>query len=84
MSEPGKFQYSTYPPSPLPPEKTMEKKHGKKTTRGWGVFFIFDTLSIRLIFGPPIDGVDCYCESAGQLVYGPHIGFLGHFDSLPV
>jgi hypothetical protein len=26
------------------------------------------------------DVVDCSCESAGQSVYGPRIGFLGHFS----
>jgi hypothetical protein len=30
-----------------------------------------------------VDVVSCSCESAGQLVYGPQIGFLGH-RSLPV
>jgi hypothetical protein len=45
----------------------------------------------KAYFGPPIgvmvclskcpDGVvDCFCESVGQSVYRPRIGFLGHFD----
>jgi hypothetical protein len=65
----------------------------KKRKKGGGAFFVsFGTLSITLVFfGVPIasmfclrkcrdDVVDCSCESAGQLLYGPRIGFLGLFD----
>jgi hypothetical protein len=56
------------------------------------MFYFFDTLSITLVVsGLPFGGlvclrkcrddvVDCSCESARQLVYGPRIGFLGPFD----
>jgi hypothetical protein len=72
------------PLSPLPPEKTHTKN------KGVGAGFL-DTLSITLVvsglpFGSLLclgkfrdDVVDCSCESAGQSVYGPRIGFLGHF-----
>jgi hypothetical protein len=44
-----------------------------------------------VVFGLPIGGVVCLskcrdgvvdssCESAGQSMYGPRIGFLGHFN----
>jgi hypothetical protein len=44
-----------------------------------------------VVSGPPFGGMVCLqecrddvvdgpCESAGQLVYGPRIGFLGHFS----
>jgi hypothetical protein len=74
-----------FPPCP------QKKRHKKK--QGAGACFIFDTLSIILVVsGPPFGGlvclgkcqddvIDCSCESAGQSVYGPRIGFLGHFGS---
>jgi hypothetical protein len=85
ISELGELRYSPFPPAP----KNKQKKKTKK--QGGGAYFIFDTLSITLIVsGPPIGGmvclrkcrdniVDCSCESAGQSVYGPRIGFLGLF-----
>jgi hypothetical protein len=59
------------------------------------MFHFFDTLSITLVVSDPPFGslvclskchddvVDYSCESAGQLVYGPRIGFLGPFDPFP-
>jgi hypothetical protein len=83
----GSFGTPLYPLLPCPGKmKNTTKK------QGGGAGFIFDTLSSTLVVScPPIgsvvclskccdDVVDCSCESAGQLVYGPRIGFLGHFD----
>jgi hypothetical protein len=82
--EPREFRHSPFPPSSL-------KKGEKKIKQGGGAYFIFDILSITLVVsGLPIDGVvclskcsddvvDCSCECAGQLVYGPRISFLGHY-----
>jgi hypothetical protein len=60
---------------------------------GFGINLVFlNTLSIILVVsGLPIGGlvclskccidvVDCSCESAGQSLYGPRIGFLRHFN----
>jgi hypothetical protein len=87
MNELGSF---STPLSPLSP-KNKQKKTQKNKEAGRVLFF--DTLSITLVVsGPPFGGlvclrkcrddVDCSCESAGQLVHGPRIGFLGPFDPL--
>jgi hypothetical protein len=67
------------------------KKDAKKN-KGVGRVLFFDILSITLVVsGQPIGGVvclskcrvdvvDCSFESAGQLVYGPRICFLGYCD----
>jgi hypothetical protein len=74
--------------TPLSTEKDRKITHKKQ---GGGLCFVFDTLSITpVVSGPPFGGmvclqecrdvVDCSCESAGQSVYGPRIGFLGNFS----
>jgi hypothetical protein len=79
-------------PCPRKKEEKKKKKHKREKKKGVGRVLFSDTLSITLVvFGPPIGGivclskcrdgvVDCFCESLGQWVYGPRIGFLGHFD----
>jgi hypothetical protein len=87
MNDPWDLQYS---PFPLPPASEKKEQEGKKQG-GAACFVTFDKLSITLVVsGLPIgsvvclsrchDDVDYSCESVGQSVYGPHIGFLGHFD----
>jgi hypothetical protein len=74
------------------PFPSSQKNNKTKTTKGAGHVLVFGTLFITLVVsGLPFGGlvclrkcrhdvVDCSCESAGQSVYGPQIGFLRPFD----